>query len=241
MNGAPPRRLQARGVPPWRSEWLTTHHLGKALRRDTAAALAARGSAGGDGLRALDLGCGQRPWADLFGRAWCIGVDIGTWGARPDVVASAAALPFAAGRFDLVFSSQVLEHVPEPKPVLAECVGVLRPAGELVLSVPFYWPLHEEPHDYRRFTPRGLARDLEEVGFELVAVEPDCGSLTQAAVSLIEALPRWALWLVPVGNVAAPWLQRFSTAGRSTLNYVVVGRRPDPAAPVAPSAPAGDQ
>jgi len=239
MNGAPPRRLQARGVPPWRSEWLTTHHLGKALRRDTAAALAARGSAGGDGLRALDLGCGQRPWADLFGRAWCIGVDIGTWGARPDVVATAAALPFAAGRFDLVFSSQVLEHVPEPKPVLAECARVLRPAGELVLSVPFYWPLHEEPHDYRRFTPRGLARDLEEVGFELVAVEPDCGSLTMVVAAALELLPRrHGLWLpvaplVLLANGLALILQGLSRDRRSTLNWVVRARRRAARAPAA--------
>jgi SAM-dependent methyltransferase len=231
MNGAAPRRLQARGVPPWRSEWLTTHHLGKALRRATAPALAASGNAGGEGLRVLDVGCGQRPWAELFGRAWCIGVDIGTWGSRPDVVATAAALPFAASRFDLVFSSQVLEHVPEPRPVLAECARVLRPGGELVLSVPFYWPLHEEPHDYRRFTPRGLERALDEVGLDLVGIEADCGSLTMVVAAALELLPRrHGLWLlmapwVLLANGLALLLQRLSRDRRSTLNWVVRARR----------------
>jgi SAM-dependent methyltransferase len=239
MNCAAPRRLRARGVPPWRSEWLTTHHLGKALRRATGAALSARGRTDGVGLCVLDLGCGQRPWAGLFGRAWCIGVDVDTWGARPDVIATATALPFAAHRFDLVFCSQVLEHVPAPQPVLAECVRVLRPGGELLLSVPFYWPLHEEPHDYRRFTARGLELDLEEAGFDLVKLEADCGSLTMVVAAVLELLPRrHGLWLpmaplVLLANGLALILQGLSRDRRSTLNWVVRARRRAAGSPAA--------
>lgn len=231
MSGARARRLDARGVPPWRTGWLTTHHLGQALRRATASALAARGSASGRGLRVLDLGCGQRPWASLFGDAWCIGVDISRQGARPDVVAAAASLPFAAGSFDLVFSSQVLEHVPDARSVLAECARLLHADGELVLSVPFYWPLHEEPHDYRRFTPHGLRRALREAGFEPIVVQADCGSLTMVVAAGLELLPlRYGLWLVMaplvlLANGVTLALQRLSRDRRSTLNWVVRARR----------------
>jgi hypothetical protein len=47
----------------------------------------------------------------------------------------------------------------------------------------------------------------------------------QVAVSVIELLPRWLWPLVPVINFAAPPLQRLSGNGKSTLNYVVSGRK----------------
>lgn len=231
MNRAPPRRLQARGVPPWRADWLTHHHLARALRRAMADALRALGSPGGAGLMALDLGCGQRPWHALFGRARCLGVDISTEGARPDLLAGGHALPFAAGQFDLVFSSQVLEHVPDDAAVLAECARVLRTGGELVLSVPFYWPLHEEPHDHRRFTSHGLQRALPAAGFEVVDIMADSGSLTMVVAAALELLPRRrGLWLpmaplVLAANAMALALQPLSRDRRSTLNWVVRARR----------------
>jgi SAM-dependent methyltransferase len=231
MSTTPPRRLQAPGVPPWRSEWLTTHYLARGLHDATQGALASLGGTGREGLLALDLGCGQRPWAALLGSVHCIGVDISTQDARPDVVAAAASLPFADGRFDLVFSSQVLEHVPDAARAMTECARVLRPGGELVLSVPFYWPLHEEPHDYRRFTPHGLRRVLSQAGFEAVAVRGDCGSLAMVAAAALELLPRrQGLWiamapLVLAVNGLVPLLQRFSRDRRSTLNWIVRARR----------------
>jgi SAM-dependent methyltransferase len=232
MSPALPRRLQARGVPPWRADWLTHHHLARALRRAMADALRALGSPGGAGLNALDLGCGQRPWRALFGRAHCLGVDISTQGACPDLLAAGHALPFAAGGFDLVFSSQVLEHVADDVSVLAECARVLRPGGEFVLSVPFYWPLHEEPHDQRRFTSHGLRRALQTAGFEVVELAADCGSLSMVVAAALELLPRRrGLWLamaplVLAANALALVLQPLSRDRRSTLNWVVRARRP---------------
>jgi SAM-dependent methyltransferase len=58
-------------------------------------------------------------------------------------------LPFAAGSLDAVVSSSVLEYVPDPGAVLAECARVLRPGGILICTVPdlthpvrwLEWPL----------------------------------------------------------------------------------------------------
>jgi SAM-dependent methyltransferase len=55
-------------------------------------------------------------------------------GAR--VRASAAALPFVSGSFDLVSSNMVFEHLPTVHAPLAECHRVLRPGGQLVLHTP---------------------------------------------------------------------------------------------------------
>jgi SAM-dependent methyltransferase len=59
------------------------------------------------------------------------------------------ALPFAEGSLDAVVSASVLEYVPDPGAVLAECARVLRPGGVLVCTVPdmthpvrwMEWPL----------------------------------------------------------------------------------------------------
>lgn len=218
-------------VPPWRTDWLTTRALRLALQAAATRALAAVGAMDTTALRVLDLGCGERPWEGLFGHAHCIGVDISSDGARPDVVAQGHALPFPDASFDIVFSSQVLEHVADEKPVLGECARTLRPAGQLVLSVPFYWPLHEEPHDYRRFTCHGLRRSLAQAGFDRIEVQADTGSLTMVAAAALELLPRrWGAWLVVAPLVlavnAAAWLaQPLSRDHRSPLNWIVTARR----------------
>lgn len=50
---------------------------------------------------------------------------------------SVTRFTFADGSFDYVISLEVLEHVPEFTRALTECHRVLRPAGSLLLSVPF--------------------------------------------------------------------------------------------------------
>jgi SAM-dependent methyltransferase len=62
------------------------------------------------------------------------------------------ALPFSAGAFDLVICSEVLEHVAHPREAAVELARVLKPGGELVVSVPRYlpericWQLSEDYH-----------------------------------------------------------------------------------------------
>ena len=219
-------RLQQRRLSRWRRDYLTYRALWPALAGAVQQALGGRRSAG---LVVLDLGCGQRPYADLFGAAWCIGLDRSLDGARPDILAEAGRLPLRAGCADLVFCSQVIEHVPDPAALLAECGRVLRPGSQLVLSAPFWWPMHEEPHDYLRFTRHGLVALVQGAGLRVLAIEPDSGAMTAAVVALIEALPRWARGLVPLLNLLAPLLQALSPDRRSTLNWVLRATQPGPA------------
>lgn len=48
------------------------------------------------------------------------------------------ALPFPDASFDIVYSSNVLEHVRDPQATLSEAVRVLRPGGQLLIVVPNY-------------------------------------------------------------------------------------------------------
>jgi SAM-dependent methyltransferase len=93
------------------------------------------------------------------------------------VVGDAQCLPFADTSFDTVFCSQVLEHVPEPWLCLSEFRRVLKPGGTLILSVPHISWLHNEPHDYYRYTKHGLRFLLEQSELPLLRVEPAGGIL----------------------------------------------------------------
>jgi SAM-dependent methyltransferase len=174
----------------------------------------------------LDVGCGERPYADLFQKTQYIGLNYSTVAASPDIVGDAQALPLKNDSFDIVFSTQVIEHVPEPKILVSEALRVLKPGGIFVLTGPFYWPLHEEPYDFYRFTKYGFKHLLITSGFDFKSIRGDAKSLTQAAVAVIECLPRWLIFMVPIINLIAPKLQKLSQNETSTLNYVVIGRKP---------------
>src|SRR5262249_33479426 len=118
--------------------------------------------------RVLDIGCGMQPYRHMLGERVTeyVGVDRVGELTRPTIVGTAEALPVPDGSFDVVLCTIVLEHVVDPREVLAEARRVLGPGGRLVLTVPSVWPAHEMPHDYWRFTRSGLEHLMREFGFE---------------------------------------------------------------------------
>jgi len=132
------------------------------------------------GGRFLDVGCGGQPYRaeQSFHCTRWMGVEPDREryaGVRPTVWGSGLDLPFLDRSFDTVFSSQVLEHVPEPGRMVGEMGRVLRPGGYLILTAPHMWGVHEEPRDYFRFTPFGLAYLARRAGLEPVSVHAMAG------------------------------------------------------------------
>ena len=81
------------------------------------------------------------------------------------------SIPVEDGRYEMVLCTQVLEHTPEPRAVLGELCRVLKPGGELWLSTPLYYPEHEPPYDFFRYTQFALRRLMEEQGLEVRRME----------------------------------------------------------------------
>ncbi|HEY1536785.1 MAG TPA: class I SAM-dependent methyltransferase [Polyangiaceae bacterium] len=133
--------------------------------------------------RLLDVGCGDKPYLEIFEPyvSQYLGVEheasfrhttSATRTRGPDVLYDGKRLPFADGEFDTVLSVQTLEHTPEPQALLREMARVLRPGGVLLLTAPFSFRLHEQPHDYFRYSPHGLRVLCAEAGLLVERCEP---------------------------------------------------------------------
>jgi SAM-dependent methyltransferase len=138
-------------------------------RGPIARAVAAAATALPRGARVLDAGAGAAPYRPLFAHCEYLTQDwpgtVHQAARAADVVADLHELPVADRSFDFVLCTEVLEHVADPRRVLAELHRVLRPGGGLLVSVPFVGELHEEPHDHWRFTSHGLDGLLSSAGF----------------------------------------------------------------------------
>lgn len=145
------------------------------------------------GDRALDLGCGDGTFTALLREAGAepIGVEVAeaalcrARSAHPELefrlTAIDGPLPLEDGAFDLVWASEVIEHVGDTARWLSEARRVLAPSGRLLLTTPshgrlriamggierFSEPLGDHLHLYTR---RSLTELLGEFGFGAVEV-----------------------------------------------------------------------
>jgi SAM-dependent methyltransferase len=161
------------------------------------------------GSRMLDVGCGDGTFTLPLGKRFdeVYGIDIqGTnieafrgklaaGGKYKPSQQSATCLEFPNAYFDSIVSIETFEHIDKPKIAAEECWRVLKPGGELLITVPNRWfpcenhggvilgrrfgrlplvtylpPLHDAVADARVFTVGSLDRLFGGVGFERTAV-----------------------------------------------------------------------
>ena len=124
------------------------------------------------GGKILDVGCGQKPYQRLFASSEYIGLELDTPAnrqcKRADLYYDGHTFPFPVNMFDSIICNQVLEHVPDPHAFLSEIKRVLKANGTLLLTVPFMWDEHEQPHDYARYSSFGLEYLLNAHGFAII-------------------------------------------------------------------------
>jgi SAM-dependent methyltransferase len=145
------------------------------------------------GARILDYGCADMPYRDFFPRdADYVPADLPGNPAAAVEIRADGSLPLEDAGFDLVLSTQVLEHVDDPELYLAECARVLRPGGRLVLSTHGIMPFHPDPVDYWRWTCAGLDRVVRDAGLRVERFEGVMG-LAATGIQLVQDSIAFAL------------------------------------------------
>lgn len=197
----------------------------------------------------LDVGCGSKPYRAFIPASRYVGLEFDTPRARSSFSADAyydgRTFPFSAASFDAVLCSQVFEHVFTPAGFLREIHRVLRPGGCLLLSVPFTWDEHEQPHDFARYSSFGLRSLLQEAGFVVEAQHKsvaDCRVLFQLLNAYLYKIThsryRFLNWLAMLGlmapiNLVGLLLGRLLPANPDLyLDNIILVRKPEEGARV---------
>jgi SAM-dependent methyltransferase len=187
------------------------------------------------GGRVLDYGCADMPYRDFFPSGIeYVGADLEGNDQAAVILNSDGTLPVPDQSFDAVMSTQVLEHVQDPRVYLSECRRVLRPGGRLLLSTHGFFPYHPDPVDLWRWTGEGLRREVENAGFEVLRFQGIIGlaasglQLLQDAISY--RLPRRLVpWLALLVQPLVALLDRFGDPELLNYNaqvFALVGVRP---------------
>ncbi len=147
--------------------------------------------------RLLDVGCGDKPYLEIFKNriSSYIGLDL----KGGDIQRSALDLPFPKNSFDTILCTQVMEHVSDPELMIKEFHRVLKKGGFVILTMPLFWCLHEEPNDYFRFTKYSLEMILKKAKFEITYIK-DRGN-----------------WSITIGQMISLYLE--SSFNRYGLKY----------------------
>lgn len=149
---------------PWHFQWLSTLYLHRRLSRLLP----------DYGGHILDVGCGDKPYLTWFGEvSEYVGLDV-VRGPEVDVVITQGEpWPLPDMHYDVLLSTQVIEHADNLEFTLAQMSRVLKMGGTIILSFPFLYNVHGVPDDYRRFTHFGAEKLLS--GYEIIHLETQGG------------------------------------------------------------------
>jgi len=191
----------------------------------------------------VDIGCGNKPFEKeiLENCTKYTGCDIVQSSLQKvDLICDATCIPLPSKEYDTVFCTQTIEHIADHQQVINEAFRLLKSEGILILSGPLYWPLHEEPNDYFRFTKYGYEHILKKTGFSIIIIKENGGMWATSGQSLIHSLINsksqvifLRIWrflffkckLFRIHNSFFSWLDKIDYNPVNTMNYVVVAKK----------------
>jgi len=130
----------------------------------------------------LDVGSGDKPYRNIFfnvdsyiGCDYLSKIEMKRVNemerlAQVDVVGDACCLPFVRNSFDVVLSTQLIEHLPDPFVFFKEVSRVLVPSGYFIVTFPLVNPVHEQPYDFFRYTEYSIRQMCRLSGMKVEKV-----------------------------------------------------------------------
>ena len=141
----------------------------------------------------LDIGCGSSPLENYFSTYVEKYLkhehpEAAKENIKYDYLSELPEINAPNNSIDTIVSFAVLEHVSKPFEALAECKRILKENGILIIYVPQYWHLHEEPHDYFRFTKYILKEKMSELNLEIIHLKEIGGSFAVVGQAFCNAI-----------------------------------------------------
>jgi SAM-dependent methyltransferase len=159
----------------------------------------------------LDLGCGDVPlygiYQDYVTDNICVDWNNTLHNNQYlDLTADLnAKLPFEDEKFDTILMTEVLEHISNPNQLMSEISRLLKPEGKTIITVPFFYWLHETPHDYFRYTEFALKMFCENNSLKIITLEAYGG----APEILLDIIAKNISGLPKLGSIMSTFGQLF--------------------------------
>jgi len=159
--------------------------------------------------KVLDVGAGEfSRYRNLFKCEEYIKMDIKK-SENIDVIGNAENIPFKDETFDAIVCTQVLGDINNIYKAVQEFYRVLKPKGIVLLTESLMNEMHDEPHDYWRFTKFGLKHLFKKAGFKIIAIDQRGSFFSIKAQNNIRYLidrfnlysHRWAKILNPIFRI----------------------------------------
>ena len=163
-----------------------------------------------------------------------LGVDL-VPGSGVDVVCDAEVLcaRFGPSAFDLVISTEMIEHVRDWRTTVQNLKAVLRPGGHLLLTTrsPGF-PYHGWPTDYWRYEPSDMSkifRDMDVIALDDDPLEPGVFVFARRPANWVDSTPTLELHSIITGQQRTrtqPYCPRTRFRIRRRLALIRSGVRP---------------
>jgi SAM-dependent methyltransferase len=156
-----------------------------------------------------------------------------------DLVCDLSELPIKPGSIDAFVSNSVLEHVHKFEAMTKRLSECTRPGGLGIHQLPFMYPFHASPHDYRRLTHAGVRDIFGE--WEILEQYNVAGPVTLFLICFVEFLSviasfgrptlkyyfylLFCLLLFPIKFLDAPFIKRKAFLGMAP-KILTVFRKP---------------
>jgi SAM-dependent methyltransferase len=140
----------------------------------------------------LDAGAGSQNYKPFFKQQNYVATDfvevdkVYEHKENLDFICDLHNIPKNDSTYDAIVNLQVLEHVRNPQQVINEFHRVLKKGGQLFLTAPQGWGLHDEPHHYFNFTRYGLEELFIHAGFKIKFIKERGGYFSYLTVRLQE-------------------------------------------------------